>query len=756
MCGAGMLALVVLGGILGTRHERARQDALELQKQHTSTIAVVNMDDGVNVGNERVNYANQLMSFPNDHFTVTGLTDAKTGIENGSYAAYVVIPGTFSESVTSIESNPRKVTLVCQYNQNLSEEAKMQAINDLNAFTALLNSNVAYVYLDAIMAEFHRVQDSSSTILANDDKELELLEGVDAAKLITAVKPVEEAPARSEVRPVELTAYTERNRALLAALFSGYSEAARKGKEEYAAIQEEKAGVGMAVDQFLLSCDAVVQDTAAQHARLLQEGQKELAGAVSLCCRSDEEQEAALRDVVADILRIQLEADRSAAESQLQDIVDDVMDDVGNRDEETLENIRQQWETAYLDLQQKVREDLDRKSQACGDDWVKMVEDVYADAYKTAYVRGYQRALEDLGGQVDSLGGDADSGGIAVSALQTAIGSLSSSVSPETGTYAGNHEAVIRERLSSIAVDWTQVNVDFPAVPQSTPGRQVKGDGGSSEGTAGAEGAGPSARTGKKYEISLNVVQDGEAVEGTIRDVLKAFEMKSESEQINEVIQTYFVDALSEESERQMSSLSGARTQLSQSMESFEDRLSHYDFLQYVEGARLDQYLNEIEANAGAMLEAVRQNNSDYVSYAAETYAQTTERILQARSSLEKANAQTAENVTDCVNALILSREALNGQNRSLLKDFTGLLGYTRVESQGNARVYDHVVNPVVARVDGQPVGNLPDPGGKKGYSVRNWLLVVFGIGILLCLAEIIFDFRRQGKGRTEEGEDVF
>lgn len=99
LCVVGLVALLVLSSIVGMYIERNHQEAQEMQKEHVSTIAVVNMDDGIAIGETRTNYASQLMSFPGDNFTVTGLTDAKSGIENGTYAAYVVIPETFSACI---------------------------------------------------------------------------------------------------------------------------------------------------------------------------------------------------------------------------------------------------------------------------------------------------------------------------------------------------------------------------------------------------------------------------------------------------------------------------------------------------------------------------------------------------------------------------------------------------------------------------------------------------------------------------------
>ncbi|MBD5534720.1 MAG: hypothetical protein HDQ99_03460 [Lachnospiraceae bacterium] len=725
LCGAGLLALLVLSGMIGIHIERNHQKALELQKEHVSTIAVVNMDNGVRVGNEQVNYASQLMSFPNDHFLVTGLTDAKAGIENGTYAAYVVIPETFSESVTSIENDPQKVILIYQYNNKLVEEAEIQAVNDINAFIALLNSNIAYMYMDAIMAEFHRIQDDSSTILANDNMELELLASVNAEKLIAVAEPVEEIPVNNEIQPVELATYTTRNDVLLDYLLLSYAEASQRAKEDFAAIQEENSEVEMAADNFLLTYDTVIQDTTAEQSRLLVEGRDKLAEAVGLSNQDVDAQEAELRKVIVNIINVQLEADRNSAENQLQEIIDDIRGDNG-----TLKNPQQQWETAYQDLQLKVDEMLLQKSEAYRDNMEELVEDVY--------IQGYNNALDDLSRQIDSFKDDADSENIAVSVLQEAIkgSKLSGSLPPEAEAYVENFKAVVRERLSGISIDWSQFGTKFPESAGSVSGGDGKVDG--------------------NYTISLTAINDEEAINSMVRETLDLFKMESESEEISDVIQTYFVAALSEEGERQMGRLSEAKLLLSQSMESYEERLLNYDPLQYIESANLGTYLNDIEVNAGEMLDTVEQNNSDYMLYAAEMYTNTTVHTTQVWSSLDEANTQTAENVMGCINDLILSREVVNSQNVGMLERFTNSLNYTRVGSQGNAEVYDYIINPVVSQISGQAVTNTAEPVVTKGNSVKIWMIVVLGIGIILCLTEVIFNFRQQYKKSAEESEDIF
>lgn len=725
LCGAGVLVLLMLSGFLGTRIERNRQKSLELQKEQVSTIAVVNMDNGVRVGNEQVNYASQLMGFPNDHFLVTGLTDAKAGIDNGIYAAYVVIPETFSESVTSIENDPRKVILVYQYNNKLVEEAEIQAVNDINAFTVLLNSNIAYMYVDAIMEEFHRIQDDSSTILANDNMELELLTGVNAAKLIAVAEPVEDISVNNEIQPVELTTYIARNSDLLSHMLSGYSEAAQKGKDEYTVIQEENTEVEEAINSFLLAYDTAIQDTVMEQSRFLLEGREELAEAVGLYNQTVHAQEAEMKIMVADIMNAQLEADRKSAESQLQKILDDYND--------AFIELQQQWGKVYQDLQSEVDKKLAQSSEQCCDSLSELVKEVY--------VQGYIMALEDMSAQINSLKEDASSESISADVLQEAIHETMSggSLTPEAEADIEEFKTVVREQLCGISIDWSQSEIKLPEVPES-----------GSDGNGTDDGENPD-----DIKIALAAVNDEIVISGMVRAILDSFEMESESEQINDVIQTYFVDALSEEGERQMSSLSDEKLQLSQSMETYEERLIHYNPLQYIENANLDTYLNDIEANAREMLGVVEQSNSDYMLYATAMYTNTTEHTTQVRSSLDKANVQTAENVTDCIGDLISSREAVNSQNVSLLEGFTDSLRYTRVESQRNAVVYDYIVNPVASQINGQAITNTVKPTVKKDNSMKIWLVVVLGIGIMFCMAEVIINFRQQYKKTAEEREDA-
>lgn len=649
VCGIGLAALAAAGVFLGIRLERDRQETIRMQEEHVSAIAVVNMDNGVDVGDRQVNYAAQLLSFPNGNFTVTGLTDAKTGIGNGRYAAYIVIPETFSESVTSVENDPAKVTLSYQYNAKLGEEAKLQAVSDVNAFMALFNSNIAYMYMDAIMAEFHRVQDDSGTILENDDMELELVAGIDAEGLIASAEPVEEPAPLEDIEPVELAGYFSQNGTYLDGMLSNYSAAVQKGKDEYDAIKEESAGVEASAENFFSLYDASLRETEEEQARSLEEGRDKLTEAVGLYNQSVDNHEEEMRAMAESLLTLQLEADREAANAQLKEIVEEVKADLSGNDP----------------------------------------------------------------------GGD-----------------VSGSDPPEGG---GKEESSGAESSES--------------------GKEAGGETGKTEGggSPGGSGAGESPEDAEKqYEITLSAFGDEEAINRVVGETLELFHTEAESEKIDAVVRAYFVDALSEEGRQQRERLSEEMEAVLGSMEVYEGHLAEFDPMEYIEEAGLESYLGDIDGNAGEMLEAVEQNNADYMLYSTELYTDTTEHTERVRAALDEANAQTIRNVVDCMNDLALSREETNSRNVDMLKGFTESLAYTRVGSQANVEVYDMIINPVVPRISGEAAPEEAEEGAPQQRSpARAWPAALLGAAILLCLAGITGSMRHQYRRQKEADEEA-
>lgn len=730
--GAGIIVLLGLSCIAGIYMEREHQKKLEQQKEHAATIAVVNMDNGVTVDHEQINYANQLISFPDGDFTTVGLTDARAGIENGTYAAYIVIPETFSASVTSIEYDPRKTVLEYRYNPNLADTARMQAMSNVNEFITMLNSNIAYMYVDAVLTEFHRIQDDSSTILANDNAELELLESVDAALLIEAAERVEETVVDNNIQPVELTPYAAQNDTLLESLLVKYMEAVRQAQDDYAAIQETRVTVDTAADEFFSVYNSVVYDTNAEQADILSEGKTMLADAVETYNLDIDGQREDIETFIAELIA----DNEKTANEQLGIIIDGI-----DMDRKTITKA----------FRETVEERLTGDQGGCQDDIRNWLENIVAASYKMGYERGCADAKSNgntVSGNSVSENTCSDSDAVSGSNViseQKLDQYVDEYIDNHINRYINDLNEILEKEISSIDIKWVELDIHLPEEPKEPEDSETEkpedtdnSDAGASEGDT--SGSGTSA-VGLKYSIILP--KDGS---DTVDEILGQFHLKYEPDEVSGVIQTYFVDRLRDVHQGQMAKLDDAENVLSQRMDEYEYQLEHYDPLSYIRAADLGTYIDNIEDNARGMLDVVEQNNAEYRTYAEDVYVATSEHTSQLVDSLNVANDRTTENIESCIDELKSSREALNSQNINMLEGFTESLTYTRVGSQENAEVYDYIVNPVLSGAIGEdlPVNDTPDSG--NGLSVRTLLIVFLGTGIAVCLAGILLGIRGQRK----------
>lgn len=717
--GVGIAVLLGLSCVAGICIEREHQKILEQQKEYVATIAVVNMDDGVTVGNQQINYASQLISFPGENFTATGLMDAKMGIENGTYAAYIIIPETFSASVTSIENDPRKMVLEYQYNPNLAEAAQIQAMSDVNAFIATFNSNIAYMYVDAVLTEFHRIQDDSSTILANDNSELLRLESVNAATLIEAAERVEETIVDNNIQSVELTPYTSQNDNLLDSMLMRYMEAAQLAQNDFAAIQETRSEVDTAADNFFSTYNSVVYDTNEEQSDILSEGKTNLMDAVGIYNQDVDEQREEVEALIAELIA----EDERIANDQLNNIL-----------------IRVNGERKVLleAMQKAVDTDLEESLSSYQENMESWLEDIVRKSYETGYEAGF-----NAGKQADS--------------------SVSSNIINQDGlkeeikNYISELNLNGRLDVSTISIHWNNLNYQLPESGSNTekPGDAGSSNAEESEGTgdSDAEESESGSSSGSTMEYRISLPEDSS---DTVDGILDLFHLGYNPDEVNNVIQTCFVERLQDVHQGQMARLEEAQNVLSQNMNDYEYKLENYDPMAYIRDADLGTYLDNIENNARGMLDEVEQNNYEYRTYAEDVYYATSEHTSQLIDSLNTANTQTTANIESCINELKASRLEINSQNVNMLEGFKEALAYTRVGSQGNTEVYDYIINPVVSRTTGEalPVTDTADTGNE--ISIRTLLVILLGVGIAACLAVILFAIRGRYKKPEAEKENIY
>lgn len=241
--------LLLAGGMLGLQggERRLRQ---EEQGEIVTNIAVVNLDEGVYEESKKVYYSVELIDMEEEIFIPENLEAARQGINSGDYAAYILIPADFSENAVSINSIPQKSVLEFAMNPNLREDISRLTMANIKNFEISLNTNMSYMYVQAIMAEFHAVQDSAGVIMENDSAELERIEGIVPETLMEEVELTEIEQQDADIEDVDFGDALNTNLQITSDLQDNYEQFISEGEGAFETVKLGEDVVAQSIDDF--------------------------------------------------------------------------------------------------------------------------------------------------------------------------------------------------------------------------------------------------------------------------------------------------------------------------------------------------------------------------------------------------------------------------------------------------------------------------------------------------------------------------
>ena len=250
----GMFCLIVVlaavcGYFVGNHQDiNSREDnKKEAEDKFDRRLAVVNMDEGAMQGEEKIYYASQLLPYSGADYTLTGLQDARNGIEIGLYSAYIVIPADFSRSVNSLNEQPAVSRLEYTIAGDLNTAQKEMTAREIERMAENMNDSLTKVYLSSVMQEFHEVQDAGAVILSNDQKDKELLDAVNAGSLIELVEMPGPVRVENDVNPLNLSSVYETDETLTGELGAAYQRFLQEGQSSVEQTKERAGAVSLPV-----------------------------------------------------------------------------------------------------------------------------------------------------------------------------------------------------------------------------------------------------------------------------------------------------------------------------------------------------------------------------------------------------------------------------------------------------------------------------------------------------------------------------
>lgn len=226
----GLVGLI--GVYIGIGYIKSQIEATEQKEDKISLIAVVDLDEGVTNGETIRYYAAELMTFPNENFKLASLEEARNGVLNGTFGAYIIIPASFSKSVESLNFTPVKSIVEYSVNPNLADEVRIVVESDISLFWRNISERVSYMYVTSIMTEFHDVQDDSEVILENDIADMNNIEAINAEELAQTVEFSEMEVVESELEYIDLSDEIESNTGYVQGIIDIYTEAQTAGEEQ--------------------------------------------------------------------------------------------------------------------------------------------------------------------------------------------------------------------------------------------------------------------------------------------------------------------------------------------------------------------------------------------------------------------------------------------------------------------------------------------------------------------------------------------
>ena len=231
---------------------------LTVSNEETETIAVVNLDEGTykqNRPDEFIYYSNELLKYNHTDFEMVSLESARNGILEDRFGAYVILPADFSEKIESVNYDPEKAALTYAVNPYLNSSAKERVIKNLESFNADINYDISYMYVSAVLNEFHDVQDSSKIVLSNDLSDEEELLAVDTEQLIEVFSYPELLQVEKEIEELDFREIFETNRFLNSEIKEGLDKDIEESRLAYQEVQNQSTDVFGATDNILLTIE---------------------------------------------------------------------------------------------------------------------------------------------------------------------------------------------------------------------------------------------------------------------------------------------------------------------------------------------------------------------------------------------------------------------------------------------------------------------------------------------------------------------
>lgn len=648
----GVVILFSVGILIGIQFEKRTTKTEEV---YSLTVAIVNSDQGVIVEGEQINYASRILNTLSSCYVMSGIQDAQEGVQSGKYAAYVIIPSDFSEHVVSLNTVPEQVSIEYELSNRVTKDCKVKALEEVETLNSILNNGMSYMYISGILSEFHSVQDGAGTIMENDQRDTDVILGINATDLTQLITIPELKTTETCVAPLDVQQYIDKDKSLVEDINNQYVYYISLSRSDWENLKNR--GDSIVNDWIQMENDinefAISEDEDGN--LIYEEGIQNILGLVS---RNDSSLNSQQRSISGTFRLREQQLDKlireynDNLESKKVQAVNDIKDAYAVNDIEVgsspyslevngAEIPYYTGDTVTIQAAGNYVNQVDNLIHNATDlNTLKEEYEIYINNNTTSWNdnpnRNYLESLKALSTNNDLVDN------------QTLVNTINSNLSqPDIAQILGNEISQFDDTLTSTTIcddDESNLSVSL---------RQVLGKDGQSVKLSGIG-----------EEEVMNILQD---------NFINVVENKSEIEK------TKLMDKYGEEKKN---------------MENYLEANEKFDPYQYIDQQVINNYFLDLNQNGTELQRKINDDYSQNMNYVSDITMNASENMSSVMEAVTNANQISQDNMNQGLDNVKQLKSETYATNKELLQDFTTKLPYTRLGELEYIKAYEFIANP--------------------------------------------------------------
>ncbi|MDD4508479.1 MAG: hypothetical protein PHN26_06055 [Eubacteriaceae bacterium] len=661
-------------------------------KVTTKSIALVNMDSGVDVNGETQYYGKKLIEKAGNNFIITGLADAKRGLKTGAYAGYLIIPDNFSQCAVSLNNTPTPAELSYVVNGDLTEESKTSVVSDIASLQRSMNNDLSYIYLSSLLDTVHQGQDDVESVLANDSKDTDAIMRIEPYSLISMVQMPEMENPDTTFEPLDIQQYLTGNQALVDTINEKYVEYIALSQTDLDALKQEGSNVSLSFNATTDTVNGInlVEDETG--AKVYQSGLTNLQTAMeahnTALTGKETEITGKVQNLATDSSRI---LNHYTASVNRYNQMLNLQDPAATTGRSAAANA-----VVQLAGSKATSNDVTITADTAGTGLV--VKGAAAEATVTPTV------LASGAVDMDQLAAD----------LQTAYDTVKAT--PGTTMTAGDVSQVLTQTIPD-----------------------VKGEAVDEQGNTVMDTTGTQPVLIQDELTAMNTAAQNLATTGV---TLPKMDVTTSLGDVETSIVNPLVDKTNGLKTDLLTQLGTSNDQLT----TFNQAITTYDPFSKVDKNEIQDYVEKINANGSSISDAFSQNSTKQGEIMQRTTTAATENMTKMQESVSKATTESQKLVTDNLNGVKTIRQENSSANQSMLKGFSEVLPYSRIGTVENTGTYQYMTEPIsfaqkASDTKGTQTTVSPSAAGAQQQSTApafDWRIIIYGLLALALIAVVV------------------